>query len=166
MIPVGLLFAWLGALESTTSLHLVLAAVVTTGYLAAECFGDHAALDDVSPLWRLSYFIARMSVFQAACFLACLVSFAWLPPPNLPPQPPPSSHPIDHLGHFIDSLAIAVPYAAGAAVMAAIAWIANLLAAVKIRRARWLLIVTTLPGALSVLLILYLLIAWIFTEDI
>jgi hypothetical protein len=157
MIPVGLLFTWLGALESTTWLNLTLAAVVTGGYLAVECFGDHAGLVGVSRFWRASYFVARAAFFQAICFFVCVLSFLWLPPPNLPPEPPPGASLNESLQHAFAPVVIVLAYSYGVVLTATIAWIANLFAAARIRRARWLLFVTTLPGVMSVLLVAWVL---------
>src|SRR2546421_2633568 len=97
IIPIGFLFAWLGALELTTSLHLVLCGVLAAGYLFIECFGNHAALARVAWPWRISYFLARAAFFEAVCFAICLISFEWQPP-KLPPRPPPTWNPLDDFG--------------------------------------------------------------------
>lgn len=151
-IPIGLLFAWLGALESTTGLHLLVAAIATACYLGIECLGDHAALMGVSLFWRASYFVARLALYQSACFFVCLFSFSWQPAPNFPPDTP-TDNPFDWATRLGQWFSVVLPYVGGFLLTSIVAWIANLLAAVSIRRARWLLIVTTLPGALSILLL-------------
>ena len=149
MIPVAFLFAWLKALEHTTGLHLVLCSVLATGYLFIECFGGPAAVARIGRTWRISYFIARAAFFEAVCFAICFISFEWQPS-KMPPPPPPTWNPIEKLNQFGEGLGQAIatlmPYLLGCTFFAALAWLANIVAAIRIRRARWLLLLTTLPG--------------------
>jgi hypothetical protein len=156
MLPLGLLFAWLGALESTTPLHLLVAGIVTVGCLAVECLGDHAALAGVAWPFRASYFVARMAVFHALCFFACLISFRWQPAPNFP-KPSAPNDPFGVIVEVLQWLSVLLPYVYGFVIASIVAWIANIHAAGRIRRARWLLAVTTLPGVVSVFLLLWIL---------
>jgi hypothetical protein len=153
MMPVAALFAWLGALKSTTPLHLVLCGVLSAGYIAIECFGKHAALANVRWPWRTSYWIARAAFFQSACFFLCVMSFDWQMPPEPTGRPTPKTFEevlADIIGYWVN---LVFPYWVGFTLLACAAWLANVAAAIKIRRARWMLIATTPGGAYSVWLL-------------
>ena len=80
---IALLFAWLGALPSTTRLNLVLCSLLAVVYLFGELWlrmpGSDTAIHD-----RVAYFVVQAAILHAISFVTCFVSFTWQRPTPTP----------------------------------------------------------------------------------